>query len=943
MKKSIFLIVFMLVSVMSFQTYPGNVVEAKIAPASSDIVSAVSFNLANTAWPMVNHDARHTGQSPNLGSPDNTFKWTYFVGSSNFMESSPAISSDGTIYFGANNQLFYAVKPDGSLKWIYNQAAGGGRLRSSPALGSDGTIYVGGANDNYLHAITDNGTTGDMKWKLGGIHVNRSSPVIGEDGTIYIGDNNPGGLYAVSDNGAYGSVKWYFDTGTIDSNPAIGSDGTIYVINTAGILFAITDDGSSGILKWALPLAGYSSDQSPSIGADGVIYIVAGNTLHAVIDADFVGFSRWEFTIPGALQLSSPSIASDGTIYVGSNNSLMVAIKDLGLAPELKWIYPTGGNPVYAAPSIGSDGTLYFGAGTDICAVVDNGVNGIPRWSYFTGSSIYTSPAIARDGTIYMTVGIENVPDGRLMAINGFSPEMKVDGNGIEIVSGDITPTEADHTDFGSAAVSGGTIDRTFTIYNTGHVDLNLSDTPKVSLSGPAASNFSITSQPDSPIAPGDNETFTVRFDPSSLGLRAAVIGIYNDDLDESFYYFLIQGTGTLFPEMRVEGNGTEIIDGDTTPSEADHTDFGSAAVSGGTIDRTFTIYNTGDADLTLSDSPKVSLSGTNASDFSVISQPDSPIAPGYNKTFIVKFDPSAPGLRTAALSIANDDSDENPYNFDIKGTGADITVTPTSGLVTTEWGGTATFTIVLDSQPAADVIIGLTSSDTTEGTVSPSIVPFTAANWDLPQTVTVTGANDFVVDGDIVYTVLTAAAASADGGYNNLNASDVEITNYDNDVETFTHSGIASFSPDKGNLENLVAVAEGNSPGKPDYKYPHGFFSFDITGLKPGATVVITITLPTNAPTGTKWVKYQNSTWTILPIGDDDGDNIITITLTDEDRDGTISDPGAPGYPRQYPIGVGGEIEPVNKANVIFPWLALVSLISAGGVILVLRRRKAS
>ena len=50
---------------------------------------------------------------------------------------------------------------------------------------------------------------------------------------------------------------------------------------------------------------------------------------------------------------------------------------------------------------------------------------------------------------------------------------------------------------------------------------------------------------------------------------------------------------------------------------------------------------------------------------------------------------------------------------------GAAIIVTPTSGLTTTEAGGTATFTVVLSQQPTANVTIGLSSSDTTEGTVS--------------------------------------------------------------------------------------------------------------------------------------------------------------------------------------------------------------------------------
>jgi len=70
----------------------------------------------------------------------------------------------------------------------------------------------------------------------------------------------------------------------------------------------------------------------------------------------------------------------------------------------------------------------------------------------------------------------------------------------------------------------------------------------------------------------------------------------------------------------------------------------------------------------------------------------------------------------------------------------AGITVVPTSGLQTTEAGGTATFTVVLDSQPTEDATIGLSSSDTTEGTVSPAILTFTPVNWNVPQEVTVTG-----------------------------------------------------------------------------------------------------------------------------------------------------------------------------------------------------------
>ena len=133
-------------------------------------------------------------------------------------------------------------------------------------------------------------------------------------------------------------------------------------------------------------------------------------------------------------------------------------------------------------------------------------------------------------------------------------------------------------------------------------------------------------------------------------------------------------------------------------------------------------------------------------------------------------------GLNASDVSVTNIDNDT-----------AGITVTPTSGLTTTEAGGTATFTVVLNSQPTADVTIGLSSNDTTEGTAGPSSLTFTNANWNIPQTATITGANDALDDGDIAYAIVTAPATSADGNYNTLNASDVSVINTDDDTAGIT------------------------------------------------------------------------------------------------------------------------------------------------------------
>ncbi|PSB65286.1 hypothetical protein C7B61_11400, partial [filamentous cyanobacterium CCP1] len=108
------------------------------------------------------------------------------------------------------------------------------------------------------------------------------------------------------------------------------------------------------------------------------------------------------------------------------------------------------------------------------------------------------------------------------------------------------------------------------------------------------------------------------------------------------------------------------------------------------------------------------------------------------------------------------------------------ITITPTTNLITSEVGKTATFTVILNSRPTADVIINLVSSDPTEGTVQKSIT-FTSANWNRPQTVTIAGVDDNLVDGDVRYTIQTSVS-SRDPNYHRLNPVDVSVINLDND-----------------------------------------------------------------------------------------------------------------------------------------------------------------
>jgi len=108
------------------------------------------------------------------------------------------------------------------------------------------------------------------------------------------------------------------------------------------------------------------------------------------------------------------------------------------------------------------------------------------------------------------------------------------------------------------------------------------------------------------------------------------------------------------------------------------------------------------------------------------------------------------------------------------------VTVSPVRDLVTTEGGGTAQFLVVLNSQPAGDVVIDLASSDPGEGSVSPAQLRFTPQDWSIPQTVTLTGVNDFVQDANQPYSAVVSmnTALTTDPTYAGIDPPDVSAVN---------------------------------------------------------------------------------------------------------------------------------------------------------------------
>ena len=127
----------------------------------------------------------------------------------------------------------------------------------------------------------------------------------------------------------------------------------------------------------------------------------------------------------------------------------------------------------------------------------------------------------------------------------------------------------------------------------------------------------------------------------------------------------------------------------------------------------------------------------------------------------------------------------------------AGISVTPTSGLQTSEDGTSDQFSVVLNTQPTSDVTIQLNSDNTDEGTVAPSNLTFTSANWNTPQIVTITGVDDMDADGDITYNIILNSAVSSDDDYNGIDPDQVRVINLDDEIVISTIASLTQADAD--------------------------------------------------------------------------------------------------------------------------------------------------
>lgn len=229
-------------------------------------------------------------------------------------------------------------------------------------------------------------------------------------------------------------------------------------------------------------------------------------------------------------------------------------------------------------------------------------------------------------------------------------PDIVVLTGGAEVLDGTSTDAFAD-------AVGGVPFDVEFTIRNDGAADLHLNETDPILISGLDAGLFSVLVPPGNLLlGPGESTTFTIRFVLDDAGSKTAELAVYSDDPDENPYGFTL--SNTALPEIQLLQGVTEINSPDGSY------DFGTV-VYGQYLDVTFTIENRGQWYLDLTDTPLVSVSGDG---FSVADQPDATIDPLSSTTFTLRFEPVTPAGSAGSVTIANTDSNEDPYTFDLSG-----------------------------------------------------------------------------------------------------------------------------------------------------------------------------------------------------------------------------------------------------------------------------------
>ncbi|MDX1773123.1 GEVED domain-containing protein [Oceanihabitans sediminis] len=252
----------------------------------------------------------------------------------------------------------------------------------------------------------------------------------------------------------------------------------------------------------------------------------------------------------------------------------------------------------------------------------------------------------------------------------------------------------------------------------------------------------------------------------------------------EDYTVVVQQPTGA---EINVKGNNISIPSGFDSPYGLNNTKFATTNLGSSSAPKTYSIQNIGLADLNLTGTPIVEITGTNPGDFTVNMQPSTTtLSSNATSDFEITFTPLADGLRTAIVSISNNDTTggENPYTFAVEGTGNCVTsvtstIFPTEGPVGTE------------------ITVTAGTEDLTGATAQLNGVPLTVLSSSASELIL--ELPNGVTDGNLVVTLTT--------GCSSINAFDVLDTSI-----TGCETGTSATTPSDIFISEVTDATSGSS-----------------------------------------------------------------------------------------------------------------------------------
>jgi len=335
-------------------------------------------------------------------------KWIVNVPGTGF--GNVSLGSDGTIYTGGTTVIF-AVAPNGTLKWRFNQTPGAFILLG-PNVGPDGNIYAVGTQGMGVFSLTPQGT---LRWAT---PENFDRPIVILQEIVFAPSPQSRFYFHANDHlrgiGLDGTPLFTYVDGLPQDNhqPAVAPDGSLYTnLFSAfgpGLMMGKFDD--SGNLLWHV-FDQFSNSTNvlsvPDVGRDGVIYNGRNlNTLYAINPDSSV---RWQYTDSESLMIPIVSPRNDLIFLGGATNGLPGFFEAVSTKGSLLWKIPLpieNGLDIdpdpFARARFTPDGlTAYIG--TSIAGQTSNGYSYL--YSVQTGSttvslaSLVLNPTTVKGGT----------------------------------------------------------------------------------------------------------------------------------------------------------------------------------------------------------------------------------------------------------------------------------------------------------------------------------------------------------------------------------------------------------------------------------------------------------------------------------------------------------------------------------------------------------------